>query len=165
MVYSIDFICLIGNTFQSIINACYLENIHSWWHSTVNFQYVWQTKQYIEINYQPFMKDFWISQFSLSSGTKHPAYQRFGHLLEAKKPAADQATHNLPLPYHFKMLEEMFRCVDVVLSLKHKRHESCTFEKLKYSVQEMIRKWVTVLMWSIKFDVLWNMFLGLFELS
>lgn len=75
------------------------------------------------------------------SGSKLPAYKRFSHLLEAKKPkASSPVTRNLPLPYHFKILEEMFRCVDVVLSLKQKRYETCTFDKLKESVQEMCRK-------------------------
>ncbi|XP_028391948.1 uncharacterized protein LOC114516621 [Dendronephthya gigantea] len=73
------------------------------------------------------------------SVSKMPAYKRFSHLLEAKKPKP-ATTRNLPLPYHFKVLEEMFRCVDVVLSLKQKRYETCTFEKLKDSVQEMCRK-------------------------
>lgn len=74
------------------------------------------------------------------SGSKLPAYKRFSHLLEAKKPKTSGGTRNLPLPYHFKVLDEMFRCVDVVLSLKQKRYETCTFEKLKDSVQEMCRK-------------------------
>ena len=74
------------------------------------------------------------------SGTNLPAYKRFSHLLEAKKRKPSGVTRNLSLPYHFKELEEMFRCVDVVLSLKQKRYETCTFEKLKESVQQMCRK-------------------------
>lgn len=77
----------------------------------------------------------------ICSGSKLPAYKRFSYLLEAKQPKpVPCAARNLPLPYHFKILEEMFRCVDVVLNLKQKRYETCTFEKLKESVQEMCRK-------------------------
>lgn len=74
------------------------------------------------------------------SGLKLPAHKRFSYLLEAKEPKAPGITRSLPLPYHYKVLEEMFRCVDVVLSLKQKRYETCTFDKLKESVQEMCRK-------------------------
>ncbi|XP_065827867.1 DNA replication factor Cdt1-like [Oscarella lobularis] len=69
---------------------------------------------------------------SLGSGI--PAYQKFEHLVRKESSVA------LELPQNYKSLAEKFHCVDTVVSLMGKRNETCTFHKLKSSVQEMSRK-------------------------
>ncbi|XP_033113520.1 DNA replication factor Cdt1-like [Anneissia japonica] len=62
-----------------------------------------------------------------------PAYQKY-HSLATPPPAT------LALPYKYKILHEMFRSMDTVVSMLHNRSEQCTFKKLKDAVQEMCRK-------------------------
>lgn len=66
---------------------------------------------------------------------KVPAYKRLSALALPQVPQTD-----LPLPYEYRILEEKFRCVDVVSGMFVKRKEICTFDKLKQAVQEMTRK-------------------------
>ncbi|XP_077983245.1 DNA replication factor Cdt1-like [Glandiceps talaboti] len=65
--------------------------------------------------------------------SKMPAYQKY-HSLAAPVPPS------LTLPYKYKLVEEMFRSVDTIVSLLRNRSEVCTFAKLKGAVQEMVRK-------------------------
>ncbi|KAG1699383.1 DNA replication factor Cdt1 [Nymphon striatum] len=62
-----------------------------------------------------------------------PAYQRF-HTLSSP------VSQSLTLPFRYKLLIEIFRCVDTVVSMLHNRHEMCTFSKIKKAVEEMMRK-------------------------
>lgn len=62
-----------------------------------------------------------------------PAYQRFQNLSEAGKPT-------LQLPYKYRYLIEMFRCIDSVCAMFYNRKEMITFKKLKPAVQRMARK-------------------------
>lgn len=62
-----------------------------------------------------------------------PAYERFHSLAQPVPPT-------LSLPYKYKLLSEMFRTADTVVSMLHNRHEVCTFNKLKQAVQQMLRK-------------------------
>ncbi|RWS28537.1 DNA replication factor Cdt1-like protein [Leptotrombidium deliense] len=70
----------------------------------------------------------------LSPEKRKHAFQEFTHL--AKK---DHET-GLALPFKFRTLLEIFRCTDFVVSLLYNRNETCTFDKLKKSVEEMTRK-------------------------
>jgi len=46
----------------------------------------------------------------------------------------------LPLPYSYKFLAEVFRCTDTIAAMLHNRKEAITVEKMKVSVQQMMRK-------------------------
>ncbi|XP_034944102.1 DNA replication factor Cdt1 [Chelonus insularis] len=67
------------------------------------------------------------------SPTKVPAYQRYQSLIESGAPA-------LPLPYSYRFLAEIFRCVDTVSAMLFNRKETITFKKLKPAVQELLRR-------------------------
>lgn len=71
----------------------------------------------------------------LFSPTKSPipAYQRFQTLAEAT-----QST--LQLPYKYRCMAEVFRCVESICSMFYNRKETITFKKLKPAVQRMLRK-------------------------
>lgn len=71
----------------------------------------------------------------LFSPTKSPipAYQRFQTLAEAAQPT-------LQLPYKYRCLSEVFRCVESICSMFYNRKETITFKKLKPAVQRMLRK-------------------------
>lgn len=47
---------------------------------------------------------------------------------------------NLPLPYSYRILGEMFRAMETVVAMLYNRNEIITFTKLKPSVQEMLRR-------------------------
>ncbi|XP_030387678.1 DNA replication factor Cdt1 [Scaptodrosophila lebanonensis] len=63
-----------------------------------------------------------------------PAYQRFMSLAETSKAG------QLPLPYKYRHLIEIFKGVDSVVAMFHNRKECITFKKLKPAVQRMLRK-------------------------
>ncbi|XP_033212885.1 DNA replication factor Cdt1 isoform X2 [Belonocnema kinseyi] len=69
----------------------------------------------------------------VKSPTKAPAYQRYQSLAESKSPA-------LPLPYKYRFLAEVFRCIDTVVAMLFNRKEIITFKKLKPAVQELLRR-------------------------
>ncbi|XP_068081294.1 DNA replication factor Cdt1 isoform X2 [Anabrus simplex] len=69
----------------------------------------------------------------LLSPRKGPAYQSFSPLAKPGVPA-------LALPYTYRFLAEVFRCMDTVTSMLHNRKETVTFNKLKPAVQEMLRR-------------------------
>ncbi|CAG9824934.1 unnamed protein product [Phaedon cochleariae] len=54
-------------------------------------------------------------------------------LLETAKPA-------LTLPYRYRYLAEIFRCIDVVSQILYNRKETITFRKLKPAVEEMLKR-------------------------
>ena len=62
-----------------------------------------------------------------------PAYQKF-HNLAAKDSG------QLPLPYTYKFLAEVFKCTEVVGAMLHNRQEVITVEKFKKGVQQMMRR-------------------------
>lgn len=66
---------------------------------------------------------------------KAPAYERFHSL-------ATPAPPTLSLPYRYKLIAEMFRNCDTVVSMLHNRPEICTFSKLKAAVQDMSKRLV-----------------------
>lgn len=68
-----------------------------------------------------------------ASPTKVPAYQRFQTLAESGRPA-------LQLPYKYRCLAELFKCIDTVCAMFYNRKEQITFRKLKPAVQRMARK-------------------------
>ncbi|XP_015593810.1 DNA replication factor Cdt1 [Cephus cinctus] len=68
-----------------------------------------------------------------SSPTKAPAYQRFQSL-------SDSGPLALPLPYSYRFLAEVFRCVDTVAAMLFNRKELITFKKLRPGVQEQLRR-------------------------
>ncbi|XP_055603634.1 DNA replication factor Cdt1 isoform X2 [Uranotaenia lowii] len=68
-----------------------------------------------------------------ASPTKVPAYQRFQTLAESGRPA-------LQLPYKYRCLAELFKCIDTVCAMFYNRKEQITFKKLKPAVQRMARK-------------------------
>ncbi|KAJ9580268.1 hypothetical protein L9F63_004081, partial [Diploptera punctata] len=65
--------------------------------------------------------------------TKSPAFQRFASLAAPSAPV-------LPLPFNYKYLAEIFRCVDTVTSMLYNRKEIVSYKKLKPAVQEMLRR-------------------------
>uniref|UniRef100_A0A182JN51 CDT1 Geminin-binding domain-containing protein n=1 Tax=Anopheles atroparvus TaxID=41427 RepID=A0A182JN51_ANOAO len=67
------------------------------------------------------------------SPKKLPAYQRFQSLVE-------EGTPSLQLPYKYRSLLELFKCIDTVCATFHNRKEQITFKKLKPAVQRMARK-------------------------
>lgn len=71
--------------------------------------------------------------FSPIKANPIPAYQRFQTLAESGTPS-------LQLPYKYRCLLEMFRCVDSICSMFYNRKETITFKKLKPAVQRMLRK-------------------------
>eukprot|EP00794_Sanderia_malayensis_P019078 gene19079-20994_t len=68
-----------------------------------------------------------------SKSKRVPAHQKYKHLVAVDKPAVA-----FTLPQKYRDLLEMFRCVDSVLFLLQRRKETCTFERLKKSVQTML---------------------------
>jgi len=62
-----------------------------------------------------------------------PAYKKF-HNLAAKDSG------QLPLPYTYKFLAEVFKCTEVVGAMLHNRQEVITVEKFKKGVQQMMRR-------------------------
>lgn len=72
-----------------------------------------------------------------STPSKSPAYQRFTSLVLPASAA-------LPLPFSYRCLAEIFRCVDAVGCMLYKRKEMITFRKLKPAVQEMLRRLVNL---------------------
>ncbi|XP_062923143.1 DNA replication factor Cdt1 [Mobula hypostoma] len=64
---------------------------------------------------------------------KTPAYQRFHNLAQDVPPG-------LTLPFKYKVLAEMFRSMDTVVSMLFNRSETITFAKVKQGVQDMMRK-------------------------
>nr|XP_015223487.1 PREDICTED: DNA replication factor Cdt1 isoform X2 [Lepisosteus oculatus] len=64
---------------------------------------------------------------------KVPAYQRYHTLAQDVPPG-------LSLPYKYKMLAEMFRCLDTIVSILFNRSETATFAKVKQGVQDMMHK-------------------------
>jgi hypothetical protein len=63
------------------------------------------------------------------------AFERFSYLVN--KPDENRS---LVLPQKYKVLAEAFRCTDYIVSMLYKRQEICTFDKLKQSVEGMMRK-------------------------
>ncbi|XP_011313756.1 DNA replication factor Cdt1 isoform X2 [Fopius arisanus] len=72
-----------------------------------------------------------------SSPTKAPAYQRYQSIVDSATPA-------LTLPFTYRFLGEVFRCVDTVAAMLFNRKETITFRKLKPAVQELLRRNFTV---------------------
>ncbi|KAK7901460.1 hypothetical protein WMY93_018229 [Mugilogobius chulae] len=62
-----------------------------------------------------------------------PAYQKYHTLAQAVPPG-------LSLPYQYKVLAEMFRCMDTVVAMLFNRSETPTFMKIKKGVQDMMHK-------------------------
>ncbi|CAG5090533.1 Similar to Cdt1: DNA replication factor Cdt1 (Mus musculus) [Cotesia congregata] len=66
------------------------------------------------------------------SPTKTPAYQRYQSISQSETPA-------LSLPFSYRFLAEVFRCIDTVAAMLFNRKETITFRKLKPAVQELLR--------------------------
>ncbi|XP_072752927.1 DNA replication factor Cdt1 [Anoplolepis gracilipes] len=62
-----------------------------------------------------------------------PTYQKYMSLAESERPG-------LALPYNYRFLAEVFRCVDTVSAMLFNRKELITFSKLKPAVQELLRR-------------------------
>ncbi|KAJ3609996.1 hypothetical protein NHX12_022090 [Muraenolepis orangiensis] len=62
-----------------------------------------------------------------------PAYQRYHTLAQDQAPG-------LSLPYHYRLLAEMFRSADTIVSMLYNRKETVTFAKVKQGVQDMMHK-------------------------
>jgi len=74
-----------------------------------------------------------------ASPRKVPAYQRFHNL-------ARPADRTLPLPYSYRMLGEVFRCTDTVVSMLNNRKEVINLDKVSKSVTDLMQK-----KWNIKY--------------
>ncbi|XP_036979445.1 DNA replication factor Cdt1 [Acanthopagrus latus] len=73
------------------------------------------------------------SETQAQDSTEQPAYQRYHTLAQAAPPG-------LSLPYHYKVLAEMFRSMDTVVAMLYNRCETATFAKIKQGVQDMMHK-------------------------
>ncbi|XP_070697165.1 DNA replication factor Cdt1 isoform X2 [Pempheris klunzingeri] len=73
------------------------------------------------------------SETQTQDSTEQPAYQRYHNLAQATPPG-------LSLPYHYKVLAEMFRSMDTVVAMLYNRCETATFTKIKQGVQDMMHK-------------------------
>ncbi|XP_061140431.1 DNA replication factor Cdt1 [Syngnathus typhle] len=62
-----------------------------------------------------------------------PAYQKYHNLAQDTPPG-------LSLPYHFKVLAEMFRNTDTVVAMLFNRLETATLAKIKKGVQDMMHR-------------------------
>ncbi|XP_046544177.1 DNA replication factor Cdt1-like [Haliotis rubra] len=82
---------------------------------------------------QPVIQQSPIKSSPVKSEAKDPAYMRH-HTLASPIPPT------LTLPYKYKLLMEMFRGMDTVVSMMHNRCEICTFSKLKVAVQTMTKR-------------------------
>lgn len=73
-----------------------------------------------------------------------PAYQRFQSLAQKTSAEKDRLfvdpEADLPLPYHFKVLKELFIGVETVAGIMKSRKEMITFSKLKNAVLELVKK-------------------------
>ncbi|CAG9561319.1 unnamed protein product [Danaus chrysippus] len=67
----------------------------------------------------------------IKSPSKVPAYIRHASLA---------ASSNLQLPHHYRFLAELFRGMETVVALLYNRNEKITFNKLKPSIQEMLKR-------------------------
>ncbi|XP_063347048.1 DNA replication factor Cdt1 [Pelmatolapia mariae] len=74
-----------------------------------------------------------LTETRAQDSTEQPAYQRY-HTL------AQDAPPGLSLPYHYKVLAEMFRSMDTVVAMLYNRCETATFTKIKRGVQDMMHK-------------------------
>eukprot|EP00090_Calanus_glacialis_P004164 TRINITY_DN13076_c0_g1_i1.p1 TRINITY_DN13076_c0_g1~~TRINITY_DN13076_c0_g1_i1.p1 ORF type:complete len:792 (-),score=290.26 TRINITY_DN13076_c0_g1_i1:145-2520(-) len=74
-----------------------------------------------------------------ASPRKVPAYQRFHNL-------ARPADRTLPLPYSYRMLGEVFRCTDTVVSMLNNRKEIINLDKVSKSVTDLMQK-----KWNVKY--------------
>lgn len=63
-----------------------------------------------------------------------PAYKRYASLVEGSRAG------QLPLPYKYRHLLDVFKGLDSVVAMFHNRKECITFKKLKPAVQRMLRK-------------------------
>jgi len=68
-----------------------------------------------------------------ASPRKVPAYERFAYL---SKPVEK----SLVLPFKYRMLAEVFTCMDDVVAIYFNRKENITYSKLAKSVQDAMRK-------------------------
>lgn len=68
----------------------------------------------------------------IKSPSKVPAYIRHAALATSSS--------SLPLPHHYRFLAELFRGMETVVALLYNRNEKITFDKLKPSVQEMLKR-------------------------
>lgn len=71
------------------------------------------------------------------AASRSPAFQRYAALAQPGVPA-------LPLPYSYRHLAELFRCMEQAISMFYNRRELVTFEKLQPAVQELSRKTFTL---------------------
>lgn len=74
-----------------------------------------------------------LTETRAQDSTEQPAYQRY-HTL------AQDAPPGFSLPYHYKVLAEMFRSMDTVVAMLYNRCETATFTKIKRGVQDMMHK-------------------------
>jgi len=74
-----------------------------------------------------------------ASPRKVPAYQRFHNL-------ARPVDRTLPLPYSYKLLAEVFRCTDTVVSMLNNRKEVINLDQLSKSVTDLLQK-----KWNVKY--------------
>ena len=83
-----------------------------------------------------------VSSSGLESTLEHssaPAAQGEQHETLAQTSAGIPCA-DLPLPAGYKLIEEMFRSTDVVVSMMQGRGEICTYTKLKQAVERMTRR-------------------------
>ncbi|XP_057373427.1 DNA replication factor Cdt1-like isoform X2 [Daphnia carinata] len=64
---------------------------------------------------------------------KRPAFERFHALAQAP-------SEHLILPYKYKVLNEVFRCLETVVAMLYNRKECIHFSKLKPAVQKMLQR-------------------------
>lgn len=63
--------------------------------------------------------------------------------LSPRKDVLITTKTSLTLPYKYRSLAEVFRCIDTVCQILYNRKEAITFRKLKPAVEEMLKKNLT----------------------
>ncbi|CAH2217183.1 DNA replication factor Cdt1 [Pararge aegeria] len=81
---------------------------------------------------RPFISPRKVVVSPIKSPSKVPAYLRHSSLASSSS--------SLPLPHHYRFLAELFRGMETVVALLYNRNEKISFNKLKPSVQEMLKR-------------------------
>ncbi|XP_045766587.1 DNA replication factor Cdt1 [Maniola jurtina] len=84
-----------------------------------------------EVKQRPLISPRKVFVSPVKSPSKVPAYIKHSSLAPSS---------SLPLPHHYRFLAELFRGMETVVALLYNRNEKITFNKLKPSVQEMLKR-------------------------
>ncbi|GFQ94502.1 DNA replication factor Cdt1 [Trichonephila clavata] len=122
---------LINNSRSKILFSSNLENLKK---SLASFSE--KTSKLKEFQSSPYKITSVVSapnKTEKSALPSRPAHEQFKYLAEPE-------TSSLLLPFKYKLLSEMFRSMDTVISILNNRKETITFEKVRDGVQKMTKR-------------------------